>query len=287
MIRKNNPSISIFVLFGGAGGQSQVFAEALHGLYDDFWVFDGEPPAAAHDTLDGAFRGGNEWKWYYGDLLLLEWYKKRGTALVWDTVFVVQWDMLVYGRIDGMFPGLKKDQTLFSGLRPVSEVEQAWDWTSPLKPNFRKSYLEFLEYTKTQFGRTTPPMCCLAIVMALPRIFFERFAAVPHPEIGFIEYKLPTYADLFQIETCRPSNLDVWWDDLEPHSWRGTLHAGPIEIEPLTMVLERMRPRGKRIFHPYLKSLPENTLGWLHLLMKSTRRILRATARQRAAGNPP
>lgn len=273
MVRKYNPTKCIYVLFGGAIEQAEYFARTLDGLNDDFWALDCKPSAVDDSKIEENFRGGVLWKWYYGDLLLLEWYKKRGLDLTWDTVFVFQWDMLTFAPIEKILKGLKKDQAFFSGVRQVSEVEELWEWTSPQKDH-RENYLEFLEYARNQFGYTSPPLCCLAIVMALPRIFFEKFALVPHPEIGFIEYKLPTYADLFEIEISSSTKLDVWWDDIDPYSWKGTLHAVTIEIEPLTILLERCRPYGGRVFHPYSRAMPKSRLAWRRLLMNSARRIL-------------
>jgi hypothetical protein len=274
MTRMYNPSAKVFVLFGGACEMAPLFEKALHGLCDDFWLLDDKPAAVDDAKLDQDFRGGVQWKWYYGCLVLLEWYKKRGHDLNWDTVFVLQWDLLVFSPIEKIFTGLKKDQVFFSGRRRVEEVEELWSWTSPDFPTERRNYVEFLEYAEKQFGYTGEPTCCLAIVMLLPKVFFEKFASIPRPEIGFLEYKFPTYADMFELEPFTGVDPDVWWDDLEPHSWKGTLHAITVDIEPLTILLERCRPRGARMFHPYSRSLPDNYPGWTRLVIRSARRVL-------------
>ena len=166
----------------------------------------GELPDEVHEPA-----GGKRWKWYHGDLLLLEWYLRRGVDLEWDTVFVMQWDMLVFAPLQRILPGLRKNEIYFSGLRPVSEIEEQWTWTSAERhPEFRANYLAFISHLENHFGHVAPPLCCLAIIMALPRVFFEKFAQVPQPALGFIEYKLPTYADLFGIRlntVDRPQGL--------------------------------------------------------------------------------
>lgn len=108
--------------------------------------------------------------------------------------------------------------------------------------------------------------------MALPRVFFEKFATVPQPTLGFIEYKLPTYTELFGIRFCQTLDHKVWWDDHEPYSWTHTLNAIPVEIKPITIALSCLLPGGKRIFHPYTRPLPKSAFGWLRLVAGSTYR---------------
>jgi hypothetical protein len=283
-LRRYNAGLRVYVLFGGEPDHAPEFENALHGLYDDFWVYDadrtpGELPDAVHEPV-----GGKSWKWYHGDLLLLEWYLRRGESLEWDTVFVMQWDMLVFAPLQHILPGLRSNEIYFSGLRPVSEVEDQWTWTSAERhPQFRAEYLSFIKHLESHFGYTAPPLCCMAIILAMPRVFFEKFAGVPQPALGFIEYKLPTYAELFGIPFHKSIDHEVWWDDHEPYSWTHALSAIPVEIKPITIALGRLLPGGKKIFHPYLRLLPESTLGWLCLVVRTTYRDARNRCRRQLA----
>jgi hypothetical protein len=280
-LRRHDPKLPVYVLFGGEPDQAPEFEKVLHGLHDDFWVYDVEPaPGEIPDEVREP-AGGKRWKWYHGDLLLLEWYLKRGVNLEWDTLFVMQWDMLVFAPLSRILPDLRKNEIYFSGLRPVSEIEEQWTWTSAERhPEFRADYLAFISHLKNHFGHAAPPLCCLAILMALPRVFFEKFAQVPQPALGFIEYKLPTYADLFGIRLNTSIDHQVWWDDHQPYSWTVTLSAIPVEIKPITMAMNRLLPGGARIFHPYMRTLPPTKRGWARLIAGSSYRDVRRWCRR-------
>jgi hypothetical protein len=274
--RRYNPHTPVFVLFGGNPTDSEVFREALAGLYQDFWAHSGEPPEATLPQAVHCPSGGQAWKWYYGDLLIRDWFRDRGRGLSWDRVFVMQWDMLVLAPLDRVLAGMGAGEALFSGLRPVSEVEQKWTWTSPEKPAFRSDYLDFVRSMATDFDHHEPPLCALAVVMVLPRAFWEAFDTIPQPALGFIEYKLPTCAAAFGIPLNRSIRFSVWWDDLEPLRWHHSLRAVSIDIHPLVIALGRFLPGGPRIFHPYSKPLPKSPAGWLRLLAGRARKDLRA-----------
>ena len=81
LIKKYNPKIKIFGLFGGNQNEESLYNEKLGGYLDDFYT---------HPSAD------SDWKWIHGDLMLLDWYKDRGQKLKWDSVVIVQWDMLVF-----------------------------------------------------------------------------------------------------------------------------------------------------------------------------------------------
>jgi hypothetical protein len=281
LLRRYNPGLPVYVLYGGEPHDAPEFEKKLQGLHDDFWIFDMKAAASGVSNAAHEPEGGKRWKWYHGDLLLLEWYLRRGAGLQWDTVFVMQWDMLVFAPLKQIVPGLRRDEIYFSGLRPVAEIEDQWDWTSPaFYPEFRADYLAFLDHLGKDHGYSAAPLACLAIIMVLPRVFFEKFAAIPQPALGFIEYKLPTYARLFEIPFWNKIHHKVWWDGHEPYSWRVTLCAVQVEIKPITMALGRLLPGGCKIFHPYTRQIPDTALGWARLVIGSSYRDLRNWCRR-------
>ena len=46
-------------------------------------------------------------------------------------------------------------------------------------------------------GPSTTRMCCQFIGMVAPRSFMDRYAGIDEPELGFLEYKVPVYAQAF------------------------------------------------------------------------------------------
>ncbi len=116
LLKKTNPGLKIFGLYGGEQKQAKEYEDRLGKYLNDFYAYSGEKSA--------------EWKWINGDLLILDWYEKRGKNLVWDSVVIVQWDMLVFDSFLNLFKGIQRGQIFLSGLRPLDKkIEENWDWT--------------------------------------------------------------------------------------------------------------------------------------------------------------
>ncbi len=273
LLRRENPSLPIYVLFGGDPSHAPLFEQAFEGLVDDFYVFDDPPPAQGPEHFDNDFRDGVYWKYYWGDLLFRAWYRDRGAKLAFDTVVVVQWDMLVYGKIEEVFGCLHKDEVLFSGLRTIREVEDDWLWVSEKRPLARQRYLEFLDHLKERYDYDAEPLCCVAIVLAFSRLFLERFAAIERPELGFLEYRLPMYAQVFDVPIREDHPFRPWWGAVERYSVTSALRARPCEIWAPVIRRELSRSSGARVFHPYWRPAPVGFWGWLWALIDSFPRL--------------
>ena len=273
LLRRNDPEVRIYVLFGGDPAEAPAFEAALGPLADDVFVFDDPPPPGVEEGAE-RFRGGEHWKYYYGDLLLAAWYRERGHALEWDTVAVLQWDMLVYGKLSETFACLGQDEALFSGLRPIREVEDRWAWVAPSQPRERRMYEDFLEHVRERYGYADDPLGYVAVVTCLPRVFLEPFAGIERPELGFLEYRLPIYAQIFGTPICREHPFRPWWGAVEPYSRTHTLRARPLEISSSVVLANLMRRDGARIFHPYWRNAPRGAVGWAKAVAGSWKRAL-------------
>ncbi len=269
-LRGEDPDVAIYVLYGGDPTEAGVFRDALDPYADDFYAFEDAPPPGAEE-LDVLFRGGAHWKYYYGDLLIAAWFRDRGSALEWDSITVVQWDMLVFGRIAEVFRCLRPDEALFSGLRPISEVEDAWAWTSPAQPRERAQYTGFLDHVREWYDYADEPLGYVAVVTCLPRSFLVRFCEIERPELGFLEYRLPIYAQIFGTRLCTEHPFRPWWGAVEPYDPDHTLRARPVEISALTIWRELQDPDGARVFHPYWRRTPKGLVGWARAFAGSLR----------------
>ncbi len=259
-LRADNPKTPIYVLFGGELAEAEQFEQRLRPWVDDFYAFD-EPPPPIPPSFPDKFRDGVYWKYMWGDLLIASWYRNRGVHLEFDTVVIAQWDMLIYGPVDEVFSCLQPGQALFSGLRPVREVEDRWVWVTPDLPEDRNRYLDFLAHVRERYGFDGEPMCCVAIVLGLPRQFLARFAQVDAPTMGFLEYRLPIYAAAFGIPFCLDHPFKAWWGT-DPYSIWSTLRARPREIWAPAIFFNTMRRTGARVFHPYWRKMPRGFWRW-------------------------
>ncbi len=240
LIKKTNPDLKVYGLFGGDKKDAADFRNGLNGLLDDFYI------CPSDDT---------HWKWLEGDLALLDWYEQRGKSLEWDSIAIVQWDMLVFDSLKNVFCGLKKDQIFLSGTRLLTpDIESKWSWTK--KDNLkrekegRKQYLEFKKYLSEKYDYQDQLLCCLFIFEIFPRIFWEKFSTLPDNKLGMLEYKIPTYAKIFQIPFYE-KDIGVWWFEDKA---KIPLNARMVEIKDSYIKEELGKKGGWRIFHPYFKS---------------------------------
>jgi hypothetical protein len=238
LIRKYNPNIKIYGLYGGPSQNSDEFKSGLMEYMDDFFL---------SPFLDP------DWKWYNGDLVILDWYEKRGKVLEWDSIIPVQWDMLVFDSLEKIFSGIKEDEMYISGLQKISSfIEKRWHWT---KKSFfgsreRKNYLSFKKYIKENYNYDEDLLCCLFILLVIPRKFFDKYLTVENREVGFLEYKIPTYAKIFDFKFFE-KDLSVEFSFKKEDRGNKAMNAIPIEINDSYIDSELKKRDGWRIFHPY------------------------------------
>lgn len=240
LLRKYNPDILVYGLFGGTQGEAEAYRERLGEYLDDFYV------SPSTDS---------RWKWIHGDLMILEWFDSRGRSLEWDSIAVVQWDMLVFTSLQEYFSDMRVGEMLLSGLRVLDEeIELKWSWTKEGDTR-REEYLAFRDHVSRQYGYVENLLTCLFIFEIVPRLFFERYLGVEHREIGMLEYKVPTYAKIFGIPLSM-RNLGIRW--FAPEKARPTipLNARRVEISQTYIREELGKPDGYRIFHPYFVVWP-------------------------------
>jgi hypothetical protein len=277
IIRRYNPTTPIYGVYGGDLATVDQYKSQLGEYLDDFYTFTEDK-----DSL---------WKWLQGDLMLTHWYRERGKFLSWDTVAIFQWDMLVFGAIEQLFSMLKPDTILLSGLRPISEVKNDWLWVTPKIPAHQHQYVEFLEYVGKTYDYQQDPLGCIFIVACLPRIFLEPYAQIEQPELGFLEYRIPIYAQIFGIPFCENHPFQAWWVDADPlfhannlfqrtsNSLNRRFNPNPLnptrtDISLIPIWRHLNTQTGARIFHPYQHIFPMKRQHWPSSLLGELRRDL-------------
>ncbi|MDX2230095.1 MAG: hypothetical protein NW220_10680 [Leptolyngbyaceae cyanobacterium bins.349] len=277
ILRRHNPTTPIYGLYGGDLARVDHYKSVLSPYLDDFYVF-----SEAKDAY---------WKWVQGDLMITQWFRDRGHELEWDTIIIVQWDMLVFGPVEQLFATLQPEQILLSGLRPIAEVEAEWQWTSPRVRDRREQYLEFCQHIRKTYDYQQDPLGCLFIVIALPRNFLKQYAQVPEPELGFLEYRIPMYAQILGTPFCTEHPYRAWWVDADPLFWAknplrrvinsvvlkfnpNPLNPAKREISLIAIGRHLLTHNGARIFHPYEQLFPSNQWQWLRAVATEFKRDL-------------
>ncbi len=239
-LRSLNTDIKIFALFGGDIDDSKNAEVAVGDLVDDFYCFPCEKEP--------------RWKWQHGDQLIFDWFEQRGKNLEWDSVFIVQWDMLVLEPVSKIFAELEPNQVVLSGMRPFQEVESWWPWALPPRNTDLEDFQRYLGDTLNYYG---PLYACLFIIVCLPKSFMAQYAKIGNPELGFLEYKMPTMAKLLNFSVFESSQIEPWWAK-DPSTWnlpanKKVLNAVASQISTRLVRDELDNPNGRRLFHPYFE----------------------------------
>jgi hypothetical protein len=272
LLRHYNPGTPVYVLFGGNLTEADQFETAFGPYVDDFYAFPEEKSA--------------DWKWWRGDVLLSRWFSDRGHRLRWDSVAVLQWDMLTFAPVEKLFMNMKKNELLLSGAWPMLEI----DW---VRTDFLQSIgkFEFQNFVRHYDFDEADIWWCVFVVVVLPREFLMKFSERADPEIGFLEYSIPTLAKFWGFEIrqmTRDHRYNSWQAD---HPYNAMLTAAKSELQRRHVLMHLLEPGGLRIFHPYYQPLNTDqlTLGvpaWLNffrcsdwkpteLFGNSTRALLR------------
>jgi hypothetical protein len=245
MLRRLNPELSIYCLYGGPLEAAEAFREGLEPWVHDFHVFSEERSP--------------RWKWLQGDQLITNWYRERGVDLPWDTIFIAQWDLLMLSPLQELCAALEPEQLILPGLRCIRDVEHFWWWVRPGSSELEE-YQRFSQALASSGLLPEDPLCCNFVAAALPRRFLDRYAAIPDPDGGFLEYKIPMYAQAWGMDFCRSHPFNpVWTGERERGrvtTYLQTMHAEKQPIRRPTLLLNAVSPWGSRVFHPYERPFP-------------------------------
>ncbi len=242
LLKRLNPNTPIYGLFGGEPSSESKYKKLLTPYLDDFYSTNMESGNAKYKVPSNK-------KWISGEMMLLEWYQHRGYKLKWDSIAIVQWDLLILEPLSKLFKGIKPGQVYISGTQDYTLVhEKKWWWTMKGKKH-RKDFLEFLEYLKKEYSFTANPLVCLFIFQIFPRIFWQKFALVKNPQLGMLEYKMPTYAKIFKIPFFH-KDLGVHWFENKKEK---PMNADNSFINKSYIQKELKKKNGWRVFHPFIK----------------------------------
>ena len=243
LLRSLNPGLPIFGLYGGPLEDAGLAQSVVGSLLDDLYVYS---------------LGDADWRWIHGDQVIAAWHAERGRALGWDSLVIVQWDMLLLAPLLDLTSDLRIDEAAFSGDRPLAEVTSWWGWGGAGDLHQNEELARFRAFLQTRYDYRGPLWCCLFIAAVLPRGFLDRYAAEGPPRVGFLEYKVPTLARVFGTPVRALPALAAWWRadpttrDAAPAD--RTVNATGTPIDPNLIAAELARPDGRRVFHPVFET---------------------------------
>ena len=255
LLRRLNPHTPIYAVYGGAVESFTEWNATIAPLVDDSWCF-----SQPKDL---------EWKWRHGDQILSSWFQERGAELAWESVLIVQWDILILASIEMLFGCLERDQVYLPGLMAIEEIETEWCWVRPDHWE-AEVYLSFKEHLAMTYGYDGPWLGCQFITAVLPRKFLKMYSSISLPELGFLEYKLPAYAKIFGLELAELPGIDVSWPVGKKKRRRPACSAERWEVGSLTIAWHAFRQRGQRLFHPFYRPFPSRTRTIISFLIKDT-----------------
>jgi hypothetical protein len=240
LLRALNPGLEIFGLYGGpASSLSEARALRSAGLAD-----------VHHDLETASPRG----RWKDTDIAVAGWFRHVGRECEFERVHVVQWDLLFFASFDRAYPPLPKDAVALSGLVPLAEVADFWDWM--VLPGLSDDSRRFLTQTRQRYGCSEEPLACVGPGYSLSRAFLDRFSDLDLDDLGHDELRLPLFAQILKMELVDTGFYPRWMD---PDVEKG-FNADAHEIDPDIVREELSRVGGRRVFHPCRESFGAATI---------------------------
>jgi hypothetical protein len=227
LIRKLNPGVPIHGLFGGSNKALRIVAKQLAGL-DELYVS----------------RAPGRWSWQHSDLVLSEWYRDAGSAVSFDVVHAIEWDLLLLEPLESLYASVPSGAVGLTALTPIAGLEKEWTWL--WRPENRRAWETLLAHARAEWGYDDVPYGCVAGGSCFPRAFLEEYAKIDAPPLCHDELRLPLFAQIlgFPIADTR---LRGPWRGERDHPF---FHFRGQDIELTAIRGQLERPDGWRAFHP-------------------------------------
>jgi hypothetical protein len=235
-LRRLNPSIEIFGLFGGDGDDLPVFKSTLGSSLAHIYSL------APHSPV---------WKWRFSDLVFCEWFRNIGSSVAFDVAHLIEWDLLLCEPLDKMYAHIPVGSLGLTAIRPVKDVEADWQPTA-LEP-FCLEWRELLRWARHTHSYSAEPHACLGPGYCLPRAFLESYSHFSMPELSLDELRLPLAAQLLGVPWADTRLCRAWFMEDELRLFN-TIKK---EVLPATVARELQQPKGRRAFHPVPTSFAE------------------------------
>lgn len=234
LLKKFNPKICIFGIFSGSIKSYEKKFRYLETHFEDVFLIKGKH---------------HYWKWINGDLTLREWYKKVGRKTDFDMFHIIDWDLLMFDSLDNIYRRIPKNCVGLTGLIPMKPVEKEWDWVS--EGIGKKEWEKLIGYVKKRHGYISEPYGSLGPGACLPRKFLEKYSQTKVPELCHEEVRIPLFSQLLGFKLYDTGFYKKWFSEEE----RRYFNCRGREIKLAVIKKELAKKQGRRVFHPYYKTI--------------------------------
>jgi hypothetical protein len=233
LLQKLNPEIEIFGLYGGPKEKLNYFKKTLDSYLKNIYYVKGKSA---------------NWKWQNSDLAVRQWYKNYGKKLSFDTLYIIEWDLLMLAPISEVYKHIPKNAIGLTSLVLLKKIQKHWDPWMTDEP-YKSQWPKLLRFAKDKYGYNKKSYASLGGGACLPRKFLQKYAAIDVPELCHDELRLPLFAQIFGINM------------LDTKLYRRSGKEGPEvffnaeddEIKQSIIKRELAKPSGRRVFHPIRK----------------------------------
>lgn len=233
-MRALNPGCRIHVLFGG-GSESAWRMARLLGDSVEGWYVAGTPPW---------------WNWRHGDLVVREWFRKRGHMIPFDRAYLIEWDLLLLDALEALYQHVPIDAIAVTARFRLRDVAHDWGWMT--NEEDRRQWTALLSVVVREFGYHGRPYASLGPGTCYSRDSLERYSAIDIPELTNDEQRVPLYAQCFGIPVA-DTHFRRTWDGAE--ELRG-FNCQNSEVTAEVVHAELTKPGGRRAFHPFRQLWP-------------------------------
>lgn len=238
LLKKYNPQADMFGLYGGPEKKYAAFEKALRPHLKHIYCIQGKT---------------RFWKWKNADLALKDWYEDVGRTIPFDVLHLIEWDLLLFDSLDSIYKEIPEGSIGVASLIPVAEIGTDWVWTN--KEPFKAEFTRLLDFVTRTHGYDMNPYAIQGPGLCLPRKFLEMYCDNDIPELCNDEIRIPVFSQIFGFPMYNVRFCEKWPDKNNP----GTFHCQLFpEIPTRTIIKELEDSSGKRVFHPYRRTLAIN-----------------------------
>jgi hypothetical protein len=233
LLRRHNPGIQIFGLFGGTEERLQYFEEILGPYLETIYCIRGKT---------------SHWKRTHGDLAIRLWYMEFGRTLSFDVVHHVEWDLMFLKPLEKIYEHIPNDGVGLTSLTLLRNIEKKWYWLS--EESQRHDWHELLRFAKDRYRYNQEPYACEFVGACLPKKFLEEYSLVEIPELCHDELRVPLFSQVFKLKQYNTHICRKGFDEPDDH-----FNCNSKEIRIQAILKECANPSGSRAFHPIRNAL--------------------------------